>query len=654
LGLSRGEGLKHSVRYAARRTLKPANRRRIRRSSSKLKHAITLFSSIIMLGTVLLIVSVIVEQVDSAGERAWNNTYNLSGAFEEEVRRSIDTVRGSMSLLKPRLAAEGAGFDLVDWIANAPAFAATTVQISFAGRDGMLVSSSLERHPKPVDLSDREHIRVHLASRRGLFIGKAVTGRVSGQVTIQISDSVENAKGEQSGVIVFSLSPGFLTSLHRTVRLGRTGSMILAGADGVIRAAFAGGERSGRDFTGTSISGTKIFAATQTADEGSYEEPSPLDGKPSFFHWRKVARYPLVVLVGLDKTEVFEVANRSAAMLAGAGAAVVLLTLAMTLILHREISRRVQREVALFDESRKVVDAKDNLQRRHRQLLAASAELTAERVRLQRLNKELGTAKELAEQANQAKSSLLMNMSHEFRTPMHAILNYTSMGLKKLEAGEVPKLKKYLSNIQISGARLLGMLNALLDLAKLESGKFDLRLSRGDLAQIIRQSQIEIDSLFESKQLRLKIDLCASDTVAVFDKQRMMQVFVNLFSNAIKFSPLKGTVSVTLENSTLPGKGPALLCAIADEGAGIPDTELETIFEKFTQSAKSANGAGSSGLGLAICREILHLHNGEIWATNQPSGGAVIRFAMPREPHAQYAAAAQEPAPSYQETAGIS
>ena len=128
-------------------------------------------------------------------------------------------------------------------------------------------------------------------------------------------------------------------------------------------------------------------------------------------------------------------------MLAVLGAGVLVLTLTTTLILYREISRRVHREVALFDESRKLVLVNDNLQRRHRQLLTTSAQLNSERTRLQLVNKELNTAKEQADQANQAKTSLLMNMSHEFRTPMHAILNYTSMGLKKLDMLNVRSLR---------------------------------------------------------------------------------------------------------------------------------------------------------------------------------------------------------------------
>ncbi|MGO8952570.1 MAG: ATP-binding protein [Rhodomicrobium sp.] len=623
--------MKNSKRYAAHRALQPANRSKIRSSSRNLKQAIVAFCSIIALGTLLLLTSVVIEQRESAEERAWNDTFNLSGAFEEQVRRVIDSIRGSMSLLKTRLAAEGSAFDLVDWIAHAPEFAATTVQVAFVGPDGKLVSTSLERKPKPMDLSDREHVRVHLNGAAGLFIGKPVTGRISGQTTIQISDRVESADGRLAGVLVFSLSPEFLTTLHRSVQLGKTGSMILAGTDAVIRASFAGFQKSDGEFIGKSLLRARALTAALSDNSGAYEENNPLNGEPAFFHWRRVAGYPLIVIVGLDRAEVLAVANRSAAMLAVLGAAILALTLSMTLILHREITRRVQREIALFDESCKVVHANGDLQRRHRQLLKASAALSAERARLQIINSELGRAKELAEQANQAKTSLLMNMSHEFRTPMHAILNYASMGLKKLSSNDAERLKKYLGNIQTSGIRLLGMLNALLDLAKLESGKFDLRLSRGDLKQIVHQSQAEIDSLFEAKQIRLDFQDPASDTAAVFDKHQMMQVFINLFSNAIKFSPPKGLITVTIESAALAGSQPALHCSVADEGPGVPEAELEAIFDKFTQSTKTDNGAGGSGLGLAICREIVHLHHGRIWATNAGSGGAVFHVVLPKD-----------------------
>jgi signal transduction histidine kinase len=224
-----------------------------------------------------------------------------------------------------------------------------------------------------------------------------------------------------------------------------------------------------------------------------------------------------------------------------------------------------------------------------------------------------------------------MNMSHEFRTLMHAILNYAGMSLKKLDANDLAKLKKFLGNIQSSGIRLLGMLNALLDLAKLESGKFDLHLSRGDLEQIVRQSQAEIEPLFEAKQLQLRFELRAETAGAVFDQPQIMQVMINLFSNAIRFSPPGGTITVVIGDSVLPGERPALHCSVADEGPGVPENELESIFDKFAQSSKTNHGAGGSGLGLAICREIVHLHQGKIWAANTPEGGAIFHIVIPKD-----------------------
>ena len=628
--------IKSEQNGAARRALQPGNRRLIRRSGRKLKHAIGVFASAIALGTVLLLVSVANEQREAAEERAWNDVDNLAGAFQEQVGRVMDSVRGAMSLLKLRFTG-GAAFDLVDWTQRIPEFALSTVQIAFAGPDGKLLATSLSRTPKPIDLSDREHIRVQLSGEhKGLFIGKPVIGRVSGQATIQVTERFQNADGKLAGVIVFSLSPEFLTTLHRVVHLGKSGSMMLVGEDGVVRASYGAWQKSDLDFIGKTVPGMKAIIDARESREGQYRGDNPLNGAPAFLHWKKVKDYPLVVAVSLGESEVFAVTNRSAMMLGALGAGVVALTLTTTLILFREISRRVHREVALFDESRKLVIANNSLQRRHKQVLLTSSELNSERTRLQLVNIELNAAKEQADQANQAKTSLLMNISHEFRTPMHAILNYTNMGLKKLES-EPDKLNKYLLNIKHSGLRLLELLNALLDLAKLESGKFELRPARGDIMLIIRQSQAELGSLFETKQLELVVECRSKDPCAFFDSQRLMQVFINLFSNAIKFSPRESTIQVIISDSDLAGRRAALHCTVSDSGVGIPEAELETIFEKFRQSSKTDTGAGGSGLGLAICREIIHLHGGNIWAAAAPSGGAAIHFVIPRETAAQNA-----------------
>ena len=128
------EGLLNSDINSARRNLQPRNRRLIRRSGRKLKHAIAVLASVIVLGTILLLASVATEQREASEERAWNDVDNLSGAFEEQVYRVLDDVRGAIALLKLRLTIEGAAFNLVDWAQRVPEFATSTVQIAMSGR----------------------------------------------------------------------------------------------------------------------------------------------------------------------------------------------------------------------------------------------------------------------------------------------------------------------------------------------------------------------------------------------------------------------------------------------------------------------------------------------------------------------------------------
>jgi PAS domain S-box-containing protein len=246
---------------------------------------------------------------------------------------------------------------------------------------------------------------------------------------------------------------------------------------------------------------------------------------------------------------------------------------------------------------------------------------------------DLIIAKEKAEKATIAKSEFLSNMSHELRTPMHAILNYASMGIKIVSGDESNKLNKYLSNIQTAGTRLLGLLNSLLDFEKLEAGKMEFNLKEGDFVKVIDYAEMELDSLLKAKNIQLAKNYLCKNTSAFFDETRLVQVLVNLISNAIKFSPENSSITITLADEYLPEKGgikASMLCSIEDEGMGIPEGELETVFEKFTQSSQTKTSAGGTGLGLSISRKIIELHKGRMWAENGKTKGAVLKFILPR------------------------
>jgi PAS domain S-box-containing protein len=267
-------------------------------------------------------------------------------------------------------------------------------------------------------------------------------------------------------------------------------------------------------------------------------------------------------------------------------------------------------------------------------------ELKAHRERLEVLvherTAELEIAKATAERANHAKSEFLANMSHELRTPMHAILAYARLGLDKaLE----PKSSEYMQRIHDSGERLLKLLNDLLDLSKLESNATRIDFAPCDLERIAAEVAREIEPLIRGKQLALAIER-ASDCescVAHVDRNRIAQMFHNILANAVRFSANGGVLSVRFALAQLPVQGagsesaarPALEVTFRDEGVGIPEAELEQIFDKFVQSSKTRTNAGGTGLGLAICKEIAELHDGTISARNNPTRGAAFVVTIP-------------------------
>ena len=272
---------------------------------------------------------------------------------------------------------------------------------------------------------------------------------------------------------------------------------------------------------------------------------------------------------------------------------------------------------------------------------AAEAELLQHRDHLQELVAERTTRLDLAlrqaRAANQAKSEFLANMSHELRTPMHAILSFSELGERRTANEEHEKLNQYFRRIAQSADRLLHLIDDLLDLSKLEAGRVDLRHTPTDLRVLISDVSAHLDSLILKRDLSVSMICNLDETIASVDSKRIEQVFHNLLSNAIKFSPAGGQIQISLSAAEIAhgkrvedhGSSPAIAVSFADSGIGIPESELETIFEKFIQSSATKTGAGGTGLGLAICREIVGQHRGTIVATNNNGSGACFTITLP-------------------------
>lgn len=246
---------------------------------------------------------------------------------------------------------------------------------------------------------------------------------------------------------------------------------------------------------------------------------------------------------------------------------------------------------------------------------------------------ELRFAMEEAKTANQAKTDFLNKLSHEIRTPLHHMINFANFGYQKLGKTEEDTIKGYFKTISQSGHELLTMVDDLLDHAKLEVGKTSFSFEEADLRAVAARALMECQSTAESKEITLDLEEPDCGMIVVCDSKKIKQVYLNILSNALKFSSRGGTIKITFEESVIEGRNgsseKAIKTSIRDNGSGIPDKELKLIFQTFYQSGQSGQHAAGTGLGLAICQEIISAHNGRIWAENNPEGGANFSFVLP-------------------------
>jgi len=246
------------------------------------------------------------------------------------------------------------------------------------------------------------------------------------------------------------------------------------------------------------------------------------------------------------------------------------------------------------------------------------------RSRLKERTIELQEAKKIAEAANNSKSTFLSNISHELRTPMHGILSFASFGIKKHATANPGKILDYFQKIRQSGETLLTLLNDLLDLAKLESGKIAFKFRPANLNSLIDIVREEHNSLALEHNLTIRCEHLEANEKITLDADKIRQVLRNLLNNAIKFSPEGGTIDIISSK-----KADSIVISVRDQGSGVPKNELENIFDKFVQSSKNKSSSNGTGLGLPICREIIAAHKGRIWAENNPDIGAKLSFEIP-------------------------
>ncbi len=241
---------------------------------------------------------------------------------------------------------------------------------------------------------------------------------------------------------------------------------------------------------------------------------------------------------------------------------------------------------------------------------------------------ELHDAKDLAEAGSRAKSQFLANMSHELRTPMNAILGYSEMLME--DALEVSNLSWHrdLGRINTAGQHLLGLINDILDLSKIEAGKMELYLEQFDLQEMIDEVVVTIQPLLNKHGNELIVHRDPDLTTIFADLTKVRQILFNLLSNATKFTD-RGSIILTLEREP---HSRDLCIRLADTGTGMTPEQMENLFEAFSQADSAIHRRyGGTGLGLAITRYFCEMMGGSINVTSQPNQGTTFTVYLPSE-----------------------
>jgi signal transduction histidine kinase len=241
-----------------------------------------------------------------------------------------------------------------------------------------------------------------------------------------------------------------------------------------------------------------------------------------------------------------------------------------------------------------------------------------------RLFEEIQEKSRQVEEASKHKSQFLANMSHELRTPLNAILGYAELVLDGIYGDAPEKMRNVLERIQTNGKHLLGLINDVLDLSKIEAGQLVLSLNDYSIKDMMQGVYVAVEPLAGNKKLNFKLEVPPDLPPARGDERRLSQVLLNLVGNAIKFTD---TGEVAIKASTANG---SYTVAVRDTGPGIAEADQAKIFEEFQQSESTHTKAkGGTGLGLAIAKRIVEMHGGRLWVESTLGNGATFFFTVP-------------------------
>jgi two-component system, NtrC family, sensor kinase len=260
-------------------------------------------------------------------------------------------------------------------------------------------------------------------------------------------------------------------------------------------------------------------------------------------------------------------------------------------------------------------------------LLTALASQSKVAIENARLFSEIEEKGRQIEAANRHKSEFLANMSHELRTPLNAIIGFSEVLLDPTLEVSKEEQAQFLTDVLSSGKHLLGLINEVLDLAKIESGTMELQIDTALMQDVVEAVANTMRPLATKKDIQLQVD--SDETLAPFpmDGARVKQVLLNLVGNALKFTPEGGKVWIRTG-----GKDGFVRVEVGDNGPGIAAEDQERIFLEFQQAGSDAGKPQGTGLGLALAKKFINMHGGRIWVDSEIGEGSRFYFTLPTNP----------------------
>lgn len=268
---------------------------------------------------------------------------------------------------------------------------------------------------------------------------------------------------------------------------------------------------------------------------------------------------------------------------------------------------------ALYD------DLESQVELRAGQLVVANEELLRQRTQLEAMNERLS-------EESRYKSDFLAMMSHELRTPLTSVIAFTEI-LQGQEPDAAGERAHILGEIRQNAAILLGRINNILDVARLEAGKSELTLQLVDMADVVNSVEAALEPLAQAKDVALSVEVARDVPLITADPDKARRVVENLAGNAVKFTPAGGRIAI---EATFDEAACAVRVAVSDDGIGIEPADMAVIFDKFVQGDASASRRyNGSGLGLSLARELMELHGGTVEARSEPGAGSEFTAMFP-------------------------